>query len=201
MKNPFFLGLTGSIGMGKSTTSAMFAEMGVPVWDADAVVHALYGADGAGVPEIAQIVPDAISDGRVVRDRLRTAVTGNPELVEEIEQVIHPLVAQDRKAFIKANEGKPILLFDIPLLFETNAQEWLDGVVVVTAPPDIQRKRVLGRPGMNEHLFNNILERQIPDETKRRFADYIVETHRGMQFAREGVEAIIAKIRGDNPVA
>ncbi|WP_424930321.1 dephospho-CoA kinase [Amaricoccus tamworthensis] len=196
MNEPFLLGLTGSIGMGKSTTAKMFAECGVPVWDADAVVHLLYNRGGTGVSEIAKIVPEAVEDGHVIRERLRAAVTGKPDLVERIEKVIHPLVAENRRGFIETHKREPMLLFDIPLLFETNAQQWLDGVVVVTAPISVQKERVLSRPGMNETLFNNILGRQTPDEIKKKQADYIVETHRGMQFARERVKSIVNEIRG-----
>ena len=195
------LGLTGSIGMGKSTTAAMFAEAGVPVWDADATVHRLYGPSAVGSAAIARLVPDAVTDAGVDRGRLRAAVLANPELLKRIEQTIHPLVAADRDCFLKEarDRGVPISLCDIPLLFETGAEKWLDKIVVVTAAPDIQRDRVLARPRMTEAAFEAILAKQMPDAEKRAKADFVIDTGQGMEAARVRVAAIIEELsRADN---
>ena len=133
MSGPYRLGLTGSVGMGKSTTAGLFAEAGVPVWDADAAVHRLYAAGGGGAAALADLVPEAVKDGAVDRDRLRRAVAATPSLLDRIEARIHPLVAADRAAFAAAHAGAELIVFDIPLLYETGAEPWLDGVLVVTA--------------------------------------------------------------------
>lgn len=191
---PYTLGLTGSIGMGKSTTAKMFAEAGIPVWDADAAVHRLYDTRGAGAAAVSVIAPQAVTEGRVDRDRLREAIAAEPALLSRIEAVIHPLVARDREQFLGAHASSPIVLFDIPLLFETGADGWLDGIVVVTAPEAVQRDRVLARPGMSETHFQRILARQTPDSEKRDRADYLVHTDRGLEPARAEVRAILADI-------
>jgi dephospho-CoA kinase len=191
---PYRLGLTGSIGMGKSTTARLFADEGVPVWDADAAVHQLYGPGGAGVPAISVLVSDAVSAGAVDRTRLRRAVGADLSLLPRIEAAIHPLVAETRTDFIALNMGHPVLLFDIPLLFETGADAWFDGTVVVTAPAEIQRSRVLERPGMTEEHFQRILSRQMPDAEKRARADYLVRTGEGLEPARAAVRAILQDI-------
>ncbi|MBY8976417.1 dephospho-CoA kinase [Rhodobacteraceae bacterium NNCM2] len=187
------LGLTGSIGMGKSTTAAMFREAGVPVWDADATVHGLYGPGGAGSRAIAELAADAVDENGVDRGKLRAAVLADPGLLERIEAVIHPLVAADRNAFIAAAEadGAAIALCDIPLLYETGADEWLDQVVVVTAPAEVQRARVFERPGMTEEAFQAILAKQTPDAEKRERADFIIDTSKGMDHARARVAEIL----------
>ncbi|ARO15699.1 dephospho-CoA kinase [Ketogulonicigenium robustum] len=172
----FLLGLTGSIGMGKSTTAGLFAAQSVPVWDADAAVHHLYGAGGAAVKPVAAAFPDALVDGAIDRARLRAALACAPERLGELEAIVHPLTAEDRAQFIAHHKAAPVLLFDIPLLFETGAQDWLDAVVVVTAPADVQKARVLQRPGMDDATLARILQRQMPDSQKRQLADYIIET-------------------------
>ena len=193
MSRPFLIGLTGSIGMGKSTTAAMFADEGVAVWDADAAVHRLYDKGGAAVPEIAKLHPDAVIDGAVSRAALKDWIAKDPSALRQIENVVHPLVAADRAAFIEAAESD-IVLLDIPLLFETGSSADMDAVVVVTAPADIQRARVLDRPGMTEAQLDAILAKQMPDAEKRRHADYIVETVT-LEAARDAVRHIVDQIR------
>lgn len=190
---PYLLGLTGSIGMGKSTTAGFFREAAVPVWDADATVHRLYGAGGAAAEAIARLHPAAVTEAGVDRAALKAWISDDPTALARIEAVVHPLVAADRRAFIDANSGAPLLLLDIPLLFETGAEGSLDGTVVVTAPPEVQRARVLARPGMTEAHFASILSRQMPDAEKRKRATWIIETT-GMDAARNAVHALIAEI-------
>ncbi|MEM9044138.1 MAG: dephospho-CoA kinase [Pseudomonadota bacterium] len=187
------LGLTGSIGMGKSTTAEMFRDAGVPVWDADAAVHRLYAADGAGTEAISKLCPDAISVQGVDRTKLRAAILSDDQLLPKIEAAIHPLVAADRNTFLDdaRSSGAKIALCDIPLLFETGANKWLDRIVVVSAPADVQRDRVLARPGMTEEAFKAILAKQTPDAEKRAKADYIVDTSQGLDHAREAVREIV----------
>ena len=192
MSRPFLLGLTGSIGMGKSTTAAMFAEEGVPVWDADAAVHRLYAKGGAAVPEIAALCPDAIVNGAVDRTRLKDWIARDPAALSRIEAVVHPLVAADRAAFISQSDA-PLVLLDLPLLFETGADAMMDATLVVTVPADIQRARVLARPGMTEAQLETILSRQMPDAEKRARATYVVET-RTLDDTRDAVRNLIAKI-------
>lgn len=195
MTRPYLLGLTGSIGMGKSTTARLFAEAGVPVWDADAAVHRLYAAGGAGVGAIAALAPQVIVAGAVDRDRLRDAIIAEPELLARIEARIHPLVAADREAFAAAHAQADIILFDIPLLFETGGARELDGVLVVSAPAEVQRARVLERPGMTGEAFERILARQMPDAEKRARADFVIMTDRGVEAARADVLALVERIR------
>lgn len=187
------LGLTGSIGMGKSTTAEMFADKGIPVWDADAVVHELYGPHARGSQAIAELVPEAVTPAGVDRAKLRAAVVSDARLLRQIEAVIHPLVAADRARFLEkaAAGGARIVLFDIPLLFETGADDWLDKIVVVTAPQEVQRQRVLERPGMTETTFAAILAKQIPDVKKRARADFIVDTSLGLEHADREVSKIL----------
>jgi dephospho-CoA kinase len=193
---PFRLGLTGSVGMGKSTTAAMFAEAGVPVWDADAAVRRIYAAGGAGAAALADLVPEAAAPGGAVdRERLRTAISADPALLKGIEDRIHPLVAADRAAFAADHADAEVVLYDIPLLFETGAQREVDAVLVVTAPGEVQRARVLARPGMTEAMFEHILARQTPDAEKRARADFVIETHRGLDAARADVRDLLARIR------
>lgn len=193
-QRPYLLGLTGSIGMGKSTTARLFAEAGAPVWDADAAVARLYAAGGAGVRAIADLAPAAVVDGEVERDRLRAAIRADPQLLDRIEARIHPLVAADREAFVAANGAAPLVVLDIPLLYETGADAWLDGVLVVTAPPEVQRARVLARPGMDTGAFAAILARQTSDAEKRARADFVIETDKGVEFARDAVLDVVDRI-------
>lgn len=194
---PFLLGLTGSIGMGKSTTAGFFAEAGVPVWDADAAVHGLYGPGGAGTGAVARLVPDAVRDGAVDRAALRAAVAADPGLLRRLEQVVHPLVAADRADFVARHADAALLLFDIPLLYETGAEAGLDGVLVVTAPAEVQRERVLARPGMDAAALAAILARQLPDAEKRARADFVIDTSQGPEAARSGVLALVARLQGE----
>lgn len=187
------LGLTGSIGMGKSTTAQLFAEAGVPIWDADAAVHHLYAAGGAGADAIASIVPGAVTATGVDRVLLRQAILEDPGLLSRIEALIHPLVAADRLAFLDRARagGAAVALCDIPLLFETGAEAWLDKVVVVTAPGDVQRERVMQRPGMTEAAFAAILAKQVPDAEKCARADFVIDTSQGLAPARARVRAVL----------
>ena len=191
------VGLTGSIGMGKSATLAAFADLGVPVWDADAAVHRLYGPGGAGVAPVRALAPDAVGTQGVDRAKLRAAILADPALLKRIEAAIHPLVAIDRDAFLAEAraDGAALAVCDIPLLFETGADAWLDQVVVVSAPADIQHARVLGRPGMTAEALEAILARQVPDAEKRARADYIVDTGQSKDYARAQVAAILAGLR------
>ena len=166
---PFCLGLTGSIGMGKSTTAGMFAARGVPVWEADAAVHRLYAVGGAAVPVIAALFPEAIIEGAVDRTALKARITADPAALARIEALVHPLVAADRAGFIANAEarGDPLVLLDIPLLFETGSDAQMDATLVVTTLPEVQRARVLARPGMTKALFDTLLAKQLPDAEKR----------------------------------
>lgn len=190
---PFRLGLTGSIGMGKSTTAGFFAAAGCPVWDADAAVRRLYATDGAAVDPIARWLPGAVVNGAVDRLVLKTAIATNPAALAQIEAIVHPLVALDRADFLVQTKGD-ILLLDIPLLFEKSYESEMDATLLVTAPPALQRARVFARPGMTEAMFDTILARQMPDAEKRSRATHIIETL-GMEAAQMGVLALIAHIR------
>lgn len=191
------VGLTGSIGMGKSETAKMFAAEGVPVYDADAAVHALYARGGAAVGPIGEAFPDAIKDGAVDRAALSKAVLGQPDQFKKLESIIHPLVAKVQLEWLAArrDEGAEIVVLDIPLLFETGGEARVDKVVVVSAPADVQRARVLTRPGMSEEKLDAILAKQVPDTEKRAKADYVVETSHGLDDARAQVKAIVADLR------
>lgn len=189
----FRLGLTGSIGMGKSTTAALFAAEGLPVWDADAAVHRLYEAGGAAVAPIATLCPEVIVDGAVSRLALKAALGQKPSLLAQLETIVHPLVAADRAAFL-AQATADIVVFDIPLLFEKGTEAEMDATLLVTAPPDLQRARVLARPGMTEAQFALILSRQMPDPEKRARATHIVETL-SLDSVAAYLRALIAHIR------
>lgn len=193
------LGLTGSIGMGKSTTAAMFADRGLPVWDADAAVHRLYAPGGAAVAPMGAAFPTAIIDGAVSRPALSAILAQTPDVMAQIEAIVHPLVAQDRAAFLATAPGD-IVVLDIPLLFEKNAETWLTAVAVVTVPPAEQARRVLMRPGMTRAKLDAILARQMPDAEKRARADYIIETT-DLGTAHARVDEIIADLRKGAPNA
>lgn len=191
------LALTGSIGMGKSTTAAMFAEAGVPLWDADEAVHRLYGPGAAGAEAVARLAPQAVGPEGVDRATLRAATLEDPELLPRIEAAVHPLVAADREAFLDRAEadGAEMALCDIPLLFESGGEAGFDRVIVVSAPDSVQRARVLARPGMSEAAFARIAARQLPDEDKRARADHVIETGDGMEAARAQVRALLSTLR------
>ena len=193
MTTPFRLGLTGSIGMGKSTTAAMFAAEGIPVWDADAAVHRLYAKGGAAVAPIAALCPQALSQDAIDRSALKTWIARDPKALAQIEAVVHPLVAADRAQFL-ADINADIVLCDIPLLFEKGTDAEMDATLLVTAPPDVQRARVLSRPGMTQAQFDLILQRQMPDAQKRARATHIVETL-DLASTRAYVMALITHIR------
>ncbi|MGV8952253.1 MAG: dephospho-CoA kinase [Cypionkella sp.] len=192
----FRLGLTGSIGMGKSTTAALFAAAGIPVWDADAAVHRLYAKGGAAVAPLATLCPKAVSGGSVSREMLKAEIARNPALLPALEALVHPLVAADRTSFL-AQTSADIALLDIPLLFENGTEADLDATLLVTAPAALQRARVLARPGMTEAHFQTLLARQMPDAEKRKRATHIVETLDAAS-TRAYVTALIAHIRGQN---
>ena len=189
----FRLGLTGSVGMGKSTTAALFVAEGIPVWDADAAVHRLYAPGGAAADLLAPHFPAAVADGSVSREALKAALAVDPSRLGVLESLVHPLVAKDRAAFL-ASASSDILILDIPLLFEKGTEAECDATLLVTAPPGIQRARVLARPGMTETQLALILSRQMPDREKRARADHIVETL-SIESTRAYVQALIAHIR------
>ena len=191
------LGLTGSIAMGKSTTAAMFQEAGVPVWDADAAVHRAYGKGGAAVEPVASLVSDARTPDGLDREALRRAIAADPTMLTQIERIVHPLIAADRKAFMEeAREaGAPVVLLDIPILFETGGDARVDRTIVVTCSPEEQRRRALAREGMTPDRFDAILARQMPDAEKRARADHIIDTGLGMEPARDQVTAILESLR------
>ena len=192
MTRPFLIGLTGSIGMGKSTTAKMFAKTGIPIWDADAAVHRLYAKGGAAVAPIGAIHSPAIVDGAVDRAMLKNWIAADPTALKQIEAVVHPLVGMDRTDFIKTTKA-PIVLLDIPLLFEGGNDKLMDMVVVVSAPAPVQRARVLERPGMSEAMLNTILAKQMPDAQKRARADFIVPTET-FEEAQDAVQTLLKQI-------
>lgn len=191
------LGLTGSIGMGKSTTAAMFEAEGVPVYDSDAAVHALYAAGGAAVAPVEAAFPGVVTDGAIDRAKLSAQVVGDPEALAKLESIVHPLVGAHRIGFFeKAQaEGRDIVVLDVPLLFETGGQKSVDKVVVVSAPPEVQRARVLARPEMTAEKFEAILARQLPDAEKRARADFVVDTGQGLEHARAQVRDLLTLLR------
>ena len=186
------LALTGSIGMGKSTVAAMFAEAGIPTFDADATVRRLQGPGGRLIPQIEARFPGTTRDGAVDRDTLSAAVLGDPDELAALEAIVHPAVHHERTRFIVENGDAPALLFDIPLLFETGGDAAFDKVIVVSAPADVQLERVMGRPGMTIEKFDQILARQMPDAEKRERADFIVDTSGSLAETKRQVDAILA---------
>jgi dephospho-CoA kinase len=193
------LGLTGSIGMGKSTTAQLFAAQGIPVWDADATVHALYAKGGQATEMLAQLCPEVIENEAVSRPRLRAKIAANPAFLDQIQAKIHPLVAASRLNFL-AQTRAPIVLLDIPLLFETGADSLCDGIAVVSVSADIQRKRVLARGQMTEAELDLILSRQMPDAEKRARATWVIETTT-LDSAAHAVKQILQDIRQRQPHA
>jgi dephospho-CoA kinase len=191
------VGLTGSIGMGKSETAKMFARHGIPICDSDAMVHALYDKGGAAVEPVGAAFPSVVVDGKVDRDRLAKAVLGKPEEIRKLELIVHPLVGMAQRSFLEgaAASGAQMVVLDIPLLYETGGEQRVDVVVVVSAPADMQRKRVLERPGMTAEKLDAILNKQLPDEHKRKRADFVVDTSQGLAHAEAQVVAIIDALK------
>ena len=191
------LGLTGSIGMGKSTTAALFAASGIPVHSADETVHRLYA--GKAAPEVEALFPGTVRDGVVDRDALASRVLGDPAALKALEALVHPMVRAEEEAFLatqrQAEAG--LVVLDIPLLFETGGAGRVDRILVVSAPAEVQRARVLARPGMTEEKFAAILARQVPDEDKRAAADFVLDTARGLDAARTDLAEIIGKLLSD----
>ena len=197
------IGLTGSIGMGKSTTAAMFADEGVPVYDADAEVHILQGPGGAAVAPIEQAFPGVVKDGAVDRGELGARVLGDPVAIKRLETIVHPMLGASRTAFFERAEasGVDMVVLDIPLLFETGGERGVDKTVVVSAPPEMQRARVLARPGMTEAKLAALLAAQTPDEQKRARADFVIDTSLGFERARKQVKDILAALRAGGETA
>ena len=203
-ERPFVLCLTGSLGMGKSKTAQFFAEAGVPVHDADAVVHALYAGEAA--PAIESAFPGATVDGKVDRAKLAAMVLSDAAALARLEAIVHPLVARARDQFLVEAQASraPVVVLDIPLLFETGGEGGCDAVVVVSAPPDMQRRRAFDRPGMTEQKFAALLAKQMPDAEKRRRADFIVDSSQSFEHARAQVRDILQAVarmresRGDS---
>jgi dephospho-CoA kinase len=197
MKQPLVLGLTGSIGMGKSTVAAMFAAAGVPVFDADAEVRALQGPDGELLAAIEAEFPGSTGAEGVRRDALGARVFGDAEALARLEALIHPAVGRRRAEFLVAHAGAPLALFDIPLLFEKGGYEAVDRIVVVSAPAEVQRARVLARPGMTPEKFARILAHQTPDAEKRARADHVIDTGVSLGETEREVRALIAELSRD----
>jgi dephospho-CoA kinase len=194
---PLVLGLTGSIGMGKSTTASMFADLGIPVWDADEAVHRIYGAGGPAGGPISTLTGGVVTkDGAVDRAALRVAIAQDPGLLKRIETIVHPLVAADRAAFLEANGDAEIVVLDIPLLFETGGAAAMDRVAVVSTDAETQRGRVLERPGMDEATFERLLSRQVPDAEKRARADFVIPTD-DLDTARAAVKELVERLRAE----
>ena len=190
------LGLTGSIGMGKSTVAQMFADEGVPVFDADAAVHRLQGPEGALVETIEAHFPGTTGPAGVDRGALAERVLGEPEALRRLEALVHPAVAREREAFLADNAAQPLVLLDIPLLFEAGGAERVDKIAVVSAPAEVQRERVLARPGMTPEKFQRILARQLPDAEKRARADFVIPTGGSLEETRRAVRRILACLTG-----
>jgi dephospho-CoA kinase len=195
---PFILGLTGSIGMGKSAVAAMFTGLGVPVFDADAAVHQLQGPGGLLLSAIEAEFPGTTGPQGVDRQMLGKAVFGNPEALKRLERIVHPAVAAMRRDFLETNAHQPLIVFDIPLLYEKGGPEQagVDAVLVVSASAQAQRARVLARPGMTEEKFEQILKLQVPDAEKRAKADFVIDTGTSLAETRHAVQALVHRLKG-----
>ncbi|MFN3953869.1 MAG: dephospho-CoA kinase [Pararhodobacter sp.] len=194
----FVLGLTGSIGTGKSTTAKMFRCADIPVWDADAAVHALYAENGAAVDSLSQLCPSALINGAIDREALKEWIAREPDALCQIEEIVHPLVARDRAVFLAQHRhaGTRLVVLDVPLLFESGADKLCDAVLVVTVDADIQRERVLARPMMTPEHFKTLLAKQMPDNEKRARATYVIET-RSLDQTRDAIAALIEKLSSE----
>ena len=192
------IGLTGSIGMGKSETAKMFARAGIAVCDSDALVHQLYERGGAAVLPVTALFPDAFVDGKIDRVALSRLVIGKPDEIGKLERIVHPLVGQAQRDFLlaQANSGAEMVVLDIPLLLEASGPKRVDVVVVVSAPAVVQRSRVLARSGMTLEKFEAIVKKQVPDEIKRSQADFVIDTSQGIEHAENQVKSVIEKLRG-----
>ena len=194
------LGLTGSIGMGKSTTASMFSARGVPVYDADAAVHKVYAPGGAAVKAVSEAFPDVLdAQGGIDRSKLRERVVGDSEAMKRLEQIIHPIVSGLQVSFLEkaVSRGAEIIVLDVPLLYETGGDKRVDYVVVVTAPEDVQRERVLARGQLTPAQLGVILTRQLPDKEKRQRADFVIDTSLGLEYAEAQVDAVLRTLRSD----
>ena len=198
-RKPFILGLTGSIGMGKSAVAGMLRELGVPVFDADAAVHELQGPDGACLAPIERAFPETTGPLGVDRQKLGAAVFGDPDKLRLLESIVHPEVGEMRRGFLADNADAPLIVFDIPLLFEKTGQHGLNAVAVVSAPAPIQRERVLARPGMTAEKFEKILALQVPDADKRARADFVINTGVPLAQTRAQVAALVVHLRENGP--
>lgn len=199
MSRPFVMGLTGSIGMGKSAVAMMLRELGVPVFDADAAVHHLQGPGGTLLPAIEEAFPGTTGPDGVKRQELGAVVFGDAQALKRLEAIVHPAVAWMREAFMIEHMGERLVVFDIPLLYEKGHGKDLDAVMVVSAPADVQRKRVLARPGMTAEKFAHILSLQVPDAEKRARADHVIDTGVTLAETEAQVAALVAAIREKNP--
>jgi len=194
-ERPFIIGLTGSIGMGKSTVAQMFVDEGVPLFDADAAVHQLQGPGGALVADIEALFPGTTSSDGVNRQKLGASVLGDPVALQRLEELIHPAVAELRQAFLEKYRDQPLILFDIPLLFEKGGAKGVDHIIVVSAGPGQQRARVLARPGMTEQRYEQILSLQMPDADKRQKADSVIDTSLPKAETRQQVQKLVQKLK------
>lgn len=194
-QRPFVLGLTGSIGMGKSAVATMLRDLGVPVFDADAAVHQLQGPGGPLLAPIEAVFPGTTGPEGVKRAELGARVFGNPEALQKLERIVHPAVAVLREQFLAENADKALIVFDIPLLYEKGGAVNLDAVAVVSAPADMQRERVLARPGMTVEKFEQILKLQVPDAEKRAKADFVIDTGLPLEQTQQQVASLVGKLR------
>lgn len=195
MTRPAIIGLTGSIGMGKSTVADMFERSGIPVFDADAEVRAMQGSEGELVPEIEEAFPGSTGADGVNRDALGKLVFGDPKALARLEAIVHPAVGAKRAQFLEDNSDAPMLVFDIPLLFESGGYEAVDTIVVVSAPAEVQRERVLARPDMTEQKFEHILSLQVPDAEKRKRADHVIDTGTTLEETEKQVRTLVDQLR------